>query len=137
MTLKALSGLAASAVATALVATATAPAMACMHNKAVGPEITTSFDGPAGFSGNIPDLNALSKAGLGFGAIAALLAGGTMLYRKQHLAKVAEAEAAAIWAETDLEFTTHTESVLVSDEPAKASESPKRDAQSEAIHTSR
>jgi hypothetical protein len=132
MTFKALSGLAASAAVTALVATAAVPAMACMHSKAVGPEVTTSFDGPAGFSGNTPDLNALSKAGLGFGAIAALLAGGTMLYRKQRLAKVAEADAAAMLAETDLEFNTHTELVLIGNELRDAGDIPEQAAQEDA-----
>ncbi len=133
MTFKALSSLAAATAATALVATAAVPALACMHNKAISPEVTTSFDGPAGFSGNTPDLNALSKAGLGFGAIAALLAGGTVLYRKQRLAKAAEADAAAIWAETDLEFTTRTESVLVSDDLVNADDNLEHNAHRDEI----
>ncbi|HIK45243.1 MAG TPA: hypothetical protein IGR64_10195 [Leptolyngbyaceae cyanobacterium M65_K2018_010] len=116
MNFKLISGLATSVVTAALLATAATPTSACMHNKAVTSGITTGLDNPVGFSGDTPDFQALAKAVGSFAAMSTLLAGGTMLYRRRQLAKLSQADAAAILAETDLTFTTQTESVVVSDD---------------------
>ncbi|MGF1570924.1 MAG: hypothetical protein ACFCVD_23085 [Nodosilinea sp.] len=92
------------------------PASACIYSQPTAPEVTTSLNGPTGLSMTSLDSSALGKALGGFGLIAAVLVGGTVVYRQRRLARLVEANEAALMAETDLAFTTHEEMVMV-DEP--------------------
>lgn len=116
MKLLSLSGLVTATAAASLWVAAMAPASVaggCAFSKGGTPEIMSSFDGPAGFLADSPDGKALGSALGGFGAVVALLTGGTVVYRRRRLAQVADANAMAMLAEADLALQTRSESVVV------------------------
>ena len=81
-------------VAAAGLFAATSPSSACIFSKSSAIQGGTSLDGSPGLLDNAPDSNILGITLGGFGIVASLLTGGTVLYRKQRLARLAGQEAA-------------------------------------------
>ncbi len=105
-------------------------AAGCPFSSLDTPKVTTSGQsGDGGLMVSSPDRSALGIALGGLGAIAALLAGGTVLVRQRQLAQVDAANAAALAAEADLTLATETELVLTpqsSDVEADLAVAPRR-----------
>lgn len=152
MKITTLSSLAVATVAIALsTATATHAVTGCAASKAAAglTTLNTPVDAdPTAGQIRTPDAQTLAKAVGGFGAVATLIAGGTLLYRRRQDGEglAEEVLAAGSLSETTLTFEVEAESVLVAEETlvdaslleaALASQEPAAQAEESALSLSR
>ncbi|PSR17202.1 hypothetical protein C8255_13825 [filamentous cyanobacterium CCP3] len=79
------------------------------------PQVTTSAPTPGGWWASSPDSCALGATLGGFGLIAGLLAGGTVLMRQRWLTQASAANEQALEAKADSSLGIEVETILVSE----------------------